>query len=109
MIILDAQLSQHLAKWLSEELSLDVYSVYFLGLSKESDRTIFEFAKERNAVVMTKDDDFMKLLHQFGPPPKIIWINCGNSTNDHLKRILLNNLHEVLRLLEENPMVEIRD
>jgi predicted nuclease of predicted toxin-antitoxin system len=37
---------------------------------------------------MTKDSDFVALLDRFGPPPQVIWITCGNTSNARLKEIL---------------------
>ena len=31
--------------------------------------------------MITKDRDFVELLGRLGPPPKIIWITCGNTSN----------------------------
>jgi len=59
---------------------------------------------------MTKDSDFLFLLDQLGPPPQILWITCGNSSNTHLKKILKSRLSEALELLEHGErLVEISD
>jgi predicted nuclease of predicted toxin-antitoxin system len=34
-------------------------------------------------VVVTKDDDFAKLLGQHGPPPQVVWLRSGNVTNQN--------------------------
>ena len=45
-----------------------------LGLVSADDSVIFDAARSgRAAVVMTKDDDFLKLLERHGPPPQIVW------------------------------------
>ena len=57
---------------------------------------------------MTKDIDFVRLLEEFGPPPQIIWITCGNTSNANLKRILVTELIVALALLKRGePFVEI--
>ena len=44
------------------------------------------------------------------PPPRVIWITCGNTSNEHLKKILLKALPSALKLLEAGePLVEISD
>jgi predicted nuclease of predicted toxin-antitoxin system len=49
---------------------------------------------------MTEDSDFVKLLEEFGPPPQVIWLTCGNTTNARLKQILTKALPEAISLLE---------
>ena len=58
---------------------------------------------------MTKDSDFVRLQDRFGIPPQIIWITCGNTSNENLKKILLSTLPEAKVLLEGGEsLVEIQ-
>ncbi len=109
MIIVDAQLSPHLAAWISKDLGFNSSSASFLGLLNSSDSEIFHFAREKNAVVMTKDSDFVSLLDRFGPPPKVIWVTCGNTSNLKMKKLLKSKLSKALELLETCDLVEIAD
>lgn len=38
--------------------------------------------------MVTKDSDFVRLLEQHGPPPKILWITLGNVRNHALAQAL---------------------
>lgn len=59
---------------------------------------------------MSKDKDFQNLLEQFGPPPQILWITCGNTSNAFLKALLEKTLKKALELLEQGEqLVEIQD
>lgn len=59
--------------------------------------------------MMTKDSDFVKLLEELGPPPQVIWLTCGNTSNARLKQILTKALPQAVILLESGePLVEIR-
>ncbi|MEH2114611.1 DUF5615 family PIN-like protein [Nostoc sp.] len=54
---------------------------------------------------MTKLD----LIDRFGTPPQVIWLTCGNTSNDRLKEILNSTLPEALELLQSGEaLVEIR-
>ena len=58
--------------------------------------------------ILTKDSDFPFLLAQNGAPPKVVWLTCGNTSNDNLKRILTDKLPAVLKLLKAGEeIVEI--
>ena len=103
---LDAQLSPALAPWLTQAFSIEANAVRDLGLHESTDETIFAAAKKAAAIVMTKDRDFLGLLEQFGPPPRVIWITCGNTSNAHLKEVLLKTFRSALKLLEAGePLV----
>ena len=109
-IWIDAQLSPALAIWLTEAFAeVEAFSVKFLGLRDAEDEDIFKAAREAEAVVMTKDQDFVALLDRLGPPPNVIWLTCGNTSNAHLKHLLSQTLPDALDLLAKEPLVEISD
>jgi len=104
----DAQLSPHLAPWLSQHFEIQAESVRYLNLRDAEDEVIFEAARRANAVVMTKDVDFVYLLERHGPPPSMLWITSGNTSNQYLRRLLSKTLIEALQLIEAGePLVEI--
>ncbi|MDT0617617.1 DUF5615 family PIN-like protein [Salinisphaera sp. P385] len=107
---LDAQLSPHLAAWLARQFDIEAVSAARLGLHDADDESIFHAARAANAVVMTKDHDFVRLVERFGPPPAVIWLTCGNTSNRHLQTLLANSLAQVLALLDAGEsLVEISD
>ena len=59
IIWLDAQLSPHLAPWIAETFGIRAKAVREIGLQDASDRKIHQFAKSENAIIMTKDNDFL--------------------------------------------------
>jgi len=57
---------------------------------------------------MTKDRDFVDLVERLGPPPQVIWVTCGNTSNREMRRILTVTLPSALDLLRTGePLVEI--
>ena len=107
---IDAQLSPHLAPWLGERFGIEVWSVRRLGYRDAPDETIFAAAREAEAVVMTKDRDFPDLVERYGPPPRVIWLTVGNTSNARLREILGSLLPDALALLERGEaFVEISD
>lgn len=58
---------------------------------------------------MTKDRDFLHLLFEQGPPPQVIWLRVGNSSNQALQAVLLRTLGQALASLRDGePWVEVR-
>ena len=108
---LDAQLSPLMAPWLEAQFpGLIVRAVRDLNLRDADDREIFHAARAAEAVVMTKDRDFITLLQADGPPPQVIWLRVGNSSNQALQNVLARTLTAAIQALETGePWVEIRD
>jgi len=105
---IDAQLSPALAPWLSNNLAVEAFSVRWLGLRDATDEAIFSAARNAKAVVMTKDRDFVRLLDRLGPPPQVIWVTCGNTSNTRMREILQQALPKALLLLQTGePLVEL--
>lgn len=106
-IILDAHIPPALATWISGYFDVKCYSLKYLQLREASDEVIFGEGKKRNAIVITKDADFLNLQSKLGAPPKVIWLTCGNTSKDRLKEIFTQHLPQALVLLEESDLVEI--
>lgn len=104
-IWVDAQLSPSLAKWITETLGVSASAVRELGLRDAKDFEIFQSAREADAVVLTKDADFPHLLAQHGPPPKVIWLTCGNTSNENLRNILHAALKAAVSLLTSGESI----
>ena len=109
-IWIDAQLSPALARWLSQQFNLVVLSVQELGFRSAVEPEIFFAAREANAVVLTKDQDFVHLLERHGAPPKVLWVTCGNTSNARMREVLSASLPSALELLAKGEvLVEISD
>ena len=110
IIWVDAQISPAVSAWINRtQSSIQAKSVRSLNLLHASDRAIFFAAKDANAVVFTKDQDFYQLLRQMGPPPQIIWLTCGNTSTGYLCKLLEKALPLAIDLLRKGePIVEIK-
>ena len=107
-IWIDAQLSPAIAVWIESNFNIKTTALRGLGLRDAEDEEIFTAAKKANAIVMTKDSDFVSLLDRFGSPPRIIWLTCGNTSNSNLKIILSKTLRDAIDLLNRGEeIVEI--
>jgi len=110
IVWVDAQLSPSLAAWIQKQFAVEAVSVKALGLRDSKDCEIFEAAKAAHAIVLTKDADFAMLLERFGPPPKVIWLRCGNTSNLHLQQLLGTMFLKAIALLEGGErLVEITE
>jgi|SRR5690625_830595 len=110
-IWLDAQLSPVLARWIADTFGIEVYAVQGdPEMVSAKDAEIFSAAKNAGAIVMTKDRDFVDLLERLGPPPQVIWITCGNTSNRAMQQILSSSLPAALDLIRRGEsLIEIGD
>lgn len=76
-----------------------------LLLRDAQDIEIFEAARAENAVIMTKDSDFVDLACRLGTPPQILWLTCGNVTNRNLRQLLTATLPDALEQLRQGEMI----
>lgn len=107
-IWLDAQLPPTLALWLTQNFEVEAKALRDLGLRDAKDEQIFAAAQQENAIIMTKDSDFVDLVCRLGTPPQILWITCGNVTNRNLKQLLTQTLETAIAQLQEGVnIVEI--
>jgi predicted nuclease of predicted toxin-antitoxin system len=108
IVWIDAQLPPALAPWLRRRFELEAYAVRDLKLRDADDPMIFAAAREAGAVVLTKDADFVALLERHGPPPQIVWVTTGNTSNAVLRGVLERHWPTAAQLLEAGePLVEI--
>ncbi len=104
----DAHLSPALAPWVRTTFGVEAAPLRELGLRDAEDAVIFAAARAAGAVLMTKDSDFVDLVTRHGPPPQIVWLTSGNTTNAALRRILTGTWPRVAELLTAGePLVEI--
>ena len=74
------------------------------GLESASDRAVWEFAKEHNFVIVSKDSDFYELSLLHGTPPKVIWLQLGNTSKSKVVQVLLDRKESIMRLLAEQDI-----
>ena len=102
---LDAQLPPQLANWIQQTLSIHAIALRDLGLRDATDSAIFDAAKKANAVLISKDSDFVELVMRHGAPPKLIWLTCGNVSNAALQTLFNARLREAIQLLEGSEAI----
>lgn len=107
---LDVHLPPALAPWLTERFGVEAAAFRDVGWSQAADADIFDALRADGEVVVTKDEDFARLVESEGPPPQVIWLTVGNTSNRNLRLVLEGAMPEALELLRRGePIVEIRD
>lgn len=106
--LIDEQLPPALAGWLLSK-SHDAVHVRDIGMKTSADMTIWRFAEQNGAVVVTKDEDFTGFRSRSSSGPQILWLRMGNTTNRRLfERLDVIWPDIVAALTSGAPIVEAR-
>jgi predicted nuclease of predicted toxin-antitoxin system len=106
--LIDANLPPAFARWLASE-GHDAHHVADLALTAASDRAIWDRAREMDACIVTKDEDFILLQALDRGGPAVVWIRIGNAVRNVLLQRLPALWPDVLRAIERGEkVVEVR-
>jgi predicted nuclease of predicted toxin-antitoxin system len=86
-LLFDQNLSFKLGRQLAD-LFPDSNQIRLLGMEEAEDRAIWEYARANDFILVSHDVDFADMATLYGPPPKVIWLRCGNQpTSEIAKRL----------------------
>ncbi len=69
--------------------------VALAGLEQASDRDIWQYAREHDYAIVTKDADYYDLSLMLGAPPYVIWLQAGNVDKTAILKLLLDNAQAI--------------
>ena len=62
--------------------------VRLVGLADATDRAVWDYAKANGFTLVSLDSDFGEMAALLGPPPKVIWLRCGNQPTAAVETLL---------------------
>ena len=62
--------------------------VRLLGMEGADDWSIWQYAKTNGFALVSQAADFADIATLYGPPPKVIWLRCGNQPTAAIERRL---------------------
>jgi predicted nuclease of predicted toxin-antitoxin system len=65
--------------------------VRLVGLEQAQDADVWSYAKSEQFALVSQDADFAEIAGLLGPPPKVIWLRCGNQPTAAVERLLRSN------------------
>ena len=100
-LLFDENLSPYLVEKLAGDYpdSLHVRSV---GLCGQDDAAVWEYARQNDLLIVSKDNDFRQLIFLKGPPPKVVWLSVGNAGTEAICQ-LLKDKRPVLEAFKADP------
>ena len=75
--------------------------VFTLNIHTLSDDELWDYARDNEFAVVTKDIDFIELQFLRGYPPKIVWLTMGNAPAAYIVEVLIRHA-ENIRAFDKN-------
>jgi predicted nuclease of predicted toxin-antitoxin system len=99
-LLFDEHISAKLVDFLQEQFP-DSLHVTKVDLQGKDDIDIWNYARENNYCIVTKDADFNDISSVKGFPPVIVWVRIGNCTTNEIASVLKNNSDYIKKFMSE--------
>jgi len=106
--LVDAQLPPALANLL-RAAGHTAQHVSELDLREAGDSVIWRYALDRQAVIVTKDEDFAARARQSRRSPTVVWLRIGNCSSQALVRWFVPLLPGIVReVVQGHRLIQVR-
>lgn len=89
-LLFDQNLSRKLIPQLRDVFP-ESQHVTALGLDTATDSEIWDYAREHDYVIVSKDSDFRQRAFLYGSPPKVLWLRMGNASTPEVLQVILDH------------------
>jgi predicted nuclease of predicted toxin-antitoxin system len=79
------------------------YSIHVrdVGLKAADDPLVWEYAKDNDLILVSKDADMHQRSFLFGPPPKVVWVRLGNCSTSDVESLLRQNVSTIIVFFDD--------
>lgn len=99
-LLFDENLSPKLPNRLSDLFPNSIH-VRDVGMKATIDQVVWDYAKDNDLMIVSKDADMHDLSLLFGNPPKVIWLRLGNCSTLQAEELLRQEF-STIRLFHED-------
>lgn len=99
-LLFDENLSHKLVDNLSD-LFPESLHVRNVGMKGANDPEVWDFAKDNNCIIVSKDSDMHDRSFVFGYPPKVVWIRLGNCSTSDVENLLRREFSSLEKFHED--------
>jgi predicted nuclease of predicted toxin-antitoxin system len=104
-LLFDQNTSPHLVARLAD-LCPAASHVSLVGLDRATDLVVWQYARDNDYIIVTKDADFGDYGLVRGYPPKVVWLRLGNCTTSQIEALIRHNV-EAIEALRDDPSVGV--
>ena len=102
-LLLDENLSRRIVPFLQAAFPGST-QVVLAGLESASDAEIWQYAKDNDYVIVSRDSDFQERALVVGHPPQVIWLKIPNRSKTVVLNILLDHHAEIEQAFEQHDL-----
>lgn len=99
-LLFDENLSPKLSTRLSD-IFPDSLHVRDVGMKATIDPIVWNYAKDNDLMIVSKDADMHDLSLVFGNPPKVIWLRLGNFSTLQVENLLRREFSTIKLFYED--------
>ena len=100
-LLFDQNLSDQLVPRLAN-LFPDSVHAKTIGLGTATDAELWDYARNNNYLIVSKDVDFSNRSAVHGHPPKVIWLRLGNCSTSTVEDSLRNHYPNIERFVKDS-------
>jgi predicted nuclease of predicted toxin-antitoxin system len=75
-----------------------------VGMKATIDPIVWDYAKDNNLMIVSKDADMHDLSLVFGNPPKVIWLRLGNCSTFQVENFLRRDFSTIKLFYEDETL-----
>ena len=74
---------------------------------RPTDTEVWEYARQQNLVILTKDADFFNRIIVSEPPPKVVHLKVANMRKSEFQHFLTQTWPKIEYLLQKHKLVKV--
>jgi len=102
-LLFDENLSPKLVSRLSDLFPNSLH-VRDVGMKATVDPIVWEYAKDNDLMIVSKDSDMHDLSLVFGSPPRVIWLQLGNCSTLQVENLLRREFKTIKFFYEDENL-----
>lgn len=99
-LLFDENLSESVVAALAADFPGSTH-VRQLGRAGQSDLAVWALAKTSGYVLVTRDEDFLRLSSARGAPPKVVWVMLHNCRNAEVVELLRSHAKQLEQFVKD--------
>jgi predicted nuclease of predicted toxin-antitoxin system len=100
-LLFDENLSHKLVRLLADLFPHSIH-VREVGLKATDDPVVWEYAKNNDLMIVSKDSDMHQRSFVFGYPPKVVWVRLGNCSTSDVEKLLRRHFAAIEAFYEDD-------
>ena len=102
-LLFDENLSPALSRRVADLFPNSIH-VRDVGMKATVDPIVWDYAKDNDFMIVSKDADMHDLSLVFGNPPKVVWLRLGNCSTRQVEELLRRDFGVIKLFYEDDSL-----